>query len=146
MPPEPRMSAAGASLHRHPERFPGVANTMAPGRPRVSDEMLADFGPIHRGGQKDTGVQLFQAVLCFLPPRSEPSEHHGGGTRSAFRGWTPAGEGRAALLLANLPGPSVTGTSSGLTRLDLGWFFQVVLYIFQQHVGGGRPSESALPA
>ena len=59
-----------------------------------------------------------------------------GEPRSAFRGWTPAGEGRAALLLANIPGPSVTGTSSGLTRLDLGWFFQVVLYIFQQQVGG----------
>ena len=72
-------------------------------------------------------------------------EHHGGGTPVGLQRMDSAGDNRAALLLADLPGPSVTGTSSGLTRLDLGWFFQVALYIFQQQVGG-RPSESALPA
>lgn len=68
-----------------------------------------------------------------------------GGPRLAFRGWTPAGDRGAVLLSADPPGPSVTGTSSGLIRLDFGWFLQVVLYIFQQQVGEDPQKAPFLP-
>lgn len=64
--------------------FPGAANTAAPGRPRVSDEMMADFGPPAEVGRRQafTGDGCSRPFLVLLLPRSEPSEHHGGGTPS----------------------------------------------------------------